>query len=303
MVISRGSDGGSLKCLRHYNTNGICIWCVLDSAGWGEGMAGWRRWWGGIKAPAGRRKSSVPHLIRPQPHTPPPPNMKTFVAVCLLACAAAFPQDLDVVEGSGEPPVGIEARSARLNDIFSDEILRSEFEMSDDGQFQYGFETSDGTVVDAAGENRQIGDGVGAVMRGSYSYKSPEGVDVTVQWVADQDGFRATGPQVPAVPEYVTRLLKSLPAQPQPPVSSVEVIEASAAADEAWSDRSSLSSPWTSFALFSWHIKRQRTNIRETRKFTVFVDLMTRMRSTLSLADMTAYIEPNGTTWKHRSTR
>ena len=143
--------------------------------------------------------------------------MKTFVAVCLLACAAAFPQDL--VEGSGEPPVGVEARSAGLNDIFSDEILRSEFEMSDDGQFQYGFETSDGTVVDAAGENRQIGDGVGAVMRGSYSYKSPEGVDVTVQWEADEFGFRATGPQVPAVPEYVTRLLKSLPAQPQPAVA------------------------------------------------------------------------------------
>ena len=161
--------------------------------------------------------------------------MKTFVAVCLLACAAAFPQDLDLLEGSGGPPVEIAARSSGLDNIYSADILRSEFEMSDDGQFQYGFETSDGTVVDAAGENRQIGDAAGMAMRGSYSYTSPEGIDVTVDWVADEAGFRATGPQVPKVPEYVTQLLKSLPAQPQAAVavSSSNIIEAASLAEEA----------------------------------------------------------------------
>ncbi|KAF0286879.1 Pupal cuticle protein [Amphibalanus amphitrite] len=169
--------------------------------------------------------------------------MKTFVAVCLLACAAAFPQELASIEGSGEPPVEIAARSSSNIDssIFSDDILRSEFEMADDGQFQYGFETRDGIVVDAAGENRQIGEGVGAVMRGSYSYTSPEGIDVTINWEADENGFRASGDQVPAVPEYVTRLLKTLPAEPQAAgavraaeqaVAAVEE-EAAAAADAA----------------------------------------------------------------------
>ena len=154
------------------------------------------------------------------------------MTVCLLACAAAFPQDPELLEGSGDPPVelAVAARSSRLDDAFSDEILRSEFEMSDDGQFQYGFETSDGTAIDAAGGNRQIGDGVGVVMRGSYSYKSPEGVDVIVDWVADQNGFRAVGPQVPEVPEYVRRLLKTLPAAPQP---AVEVGSAEATAADA----------------------------------------------------------------------
>ena len=150
--------------------------------------------------------------------------MKTFVAVCLLACAAAFPQDLNSIEGSGESPFEIETRSSNT-DILSDDVLRSEFEMGDDGQFQYGFETSNGIVVDAAGENRQIGDGVGAVMRGSYSYKSPEGIDVTIDWVADETGFHATGDQVPAVPEYVTRMLKSLPVATQP---AADVVEAEA---------------------------------------------------------------------------
>ena len=165
--------------------------------------------------------------------------MKTLVAVCLLACAAAFPQDPELAEGSGDPPVelAVAARSSRLDSAFSDEILRSEFQMSDDGQFQYGFETSDGTSVDAAGGNRQIGDGVGVVMRGSYSYKSPEGVDVTVDWVADQNGFRAVGPQVPEVPEHVRRLLKTLPAAPQP------VVEVSSAEDAAADAPSAASLP------------------------------------------------------------
>ncbi|KAF0286877.1 Larval cuticle protein 16/17 [Amphibalanus amphitrite] len=111
--------------------------------------------------------------------------------------------------------------------IFSDDILRSEFEMADDGQFQYGFETRDGIVVDAAGENRQIGDGVGAVMRGSYSYTSPEGIDVTINWEADENGFRASGDQVPAVPE---RPVPSGAAEQA--VAAVEE-EAAAAADAA----------------------------------------------------------------------
>ena len=119
--------------------------------------------------------------------------MKTFVAVCLLACAAAFPQDL--VEGSGEPPVEIDTRSLDISD--NAEILRTEFDMDDEGSFQYGFDTSNGITVDAAGENRRIGDGEGVVMRGRYSYKSPEGVDVYVRWFADEEGFQAIGPLVP----------------------------------------------------------------------------------------------------------
>ena len=165
---------------------------------------------------AGHQSPAWSALIR----TPPPLNMKTFVAVCLLACAAAFPQDLDLIEGSGEPPVELAVRSFNSADIEDDNLLRSEFEMGDEGQFQYGYETRDGTAVEAAGENRQIGDGAGVVMRGAYSYTSPEGVEVTVRWEADEAGFRAFGPQVPEVPEHVTRLLKTLEAAQQPAVSA-----------------------------------------------------------------------------------
>ena len=125
-------------------------------------------------------------------------NMKIWVAACLLANVAARPQ------------------SDRDRDA---KILRYDLSMSEDGQFQYDFETSNGIIVDAAGENRQIGDAAGMAMRGSYSYTSPEGIRVNVDWVADEEGFRAFGPQVPAVPDYVKQTLKT-PSE-RPPASPV----------------------------------------------------------------------------------
>ena len=80
-------------------------------------------------------------------------------------------------------------------------ILRMENTMHDDGSFQYGFETTDPIQQDVAGQILQIGDEVGVVMQGSYSYTAEDenGVLQTyrVDWVADQDGFRATGDGIP----------------------------------------------------------------------------------------------------------
>jgi hypothetical protein len=36
------------------------------------------------------------------------------------------------------------------------------------------------------------------VKKGSYSYVSPEGKRVTVNYVADENGFRATGDHIPS---------------------------------------------------------------------------------------------------------
>ncbi|KAF0286880.1 Pupal cuticle protein [Amphibalanus amphitrite] len=139
-------------------------------------------------------------------------TMNALVTACLLAGAAAFPQQ-------------------RTSDRDA-EILRQSFEMGDGGRFRYDFETSNGIVVEAAGENRQIGDAEGMVMRGSYSYTSPEGIDVTIEWLADETGFHAVGDQVPEMPEYVKQLLKTLP-NGTPVTSQIVISSVSAAADSA----------------------------------------------------------------------
>ena|ERR550519_3108256 len=50
-------------------------------------------------------------------------------------------------------------------------------------------------------------------IRGSYSFVTPEGEQVSVQYHADETGFHATGshvPQAPPMPAHVQRLLDHL---------------------------------------------------------------------------------------------
>ena len=67
--------------------------------------------------------------------------------------------------------------------------------------------------MEESGVQKQVGatpEESGTASRGSYSYTSPEGILFTVNWVADENGFRATGnhlPTPPPVPKPVASLL------------------------------------------------------------------------------------------------
>ncbi|KAF0304616.1 Larval cuticle protein LCP-22 [Amphibalanus amphitrite] len=115
--------------------------------------------------------------------------MKLFVVFCLVALAAARPQDF--VDDS---PILQEITYKTLEDAG---ILRMESSMNDDGSFQYGFETTDPIQQDVAGQPKQIGEEIGIVMQGSYSFQTPEGQTITVNWVADENGFQPQGDAIP----------------------------------------------------------------------------------------------------------
>merc|ERR1712071_349408 len=62
------------------------------------------------------------------------------------------------------------------------------------------------------GEQKQIGDKpeeVGTVSRGSYSYEL-EGVTYTVNWVADENGFQASGAHLPVAPPHARSCCQAL---------------------------------------------------------------------------------------------
>ncbi|KAF0311733.1 Larval cuticle protein LCP-22 [Amphibalanus amphitrite] len=103
--------------------------------------------------------------------------MKLVVFFAVLVAAAARPQ------GDGA------------------ELLRYESQQNEDGSFQYNFETSDPILVDSAGQQRQIGDQAGIVMQGSYTFRTPEGQQVTIDWVADEKGFQPRGDAIPVAPQ------------------------------------------------------------------------------------------------------
>jgi hypothetical protein len=64
------------------------------------------------------------------------------------------------------------------------------------------FESEDGVRKEETGKP-QLADptdpekGIVTVMRGSYSYTDPDGRLISVTWVADENGFRATGDHLP----------------------------------------------------------------------------------------------------------
>lgn len=54
------------------------------------------------------------------------------------------------------------------------------------------FETDDGTLVETTCQPKDIDvDQLGNVCRGSFSYISPEGKSINVQWTAHQNGFKS----------------------------------------------------------------------------------------------------------------
>ncbi|XP_046636218.1 endocuticle structural glycoprotein SgAbd-3-like isoform X2 [Daphnia pulicaria] len=131
-----------------------------------------------------------------QPDTPPTCKMKFIVALAFLAVALAAPQ-------ADKKPV---------------EIISSNSEMNADGSYSFAFESEDGTKVSESGSQKQVGpkpEDIGTVSKGSYSYTSPDGVVITVNWVADENGFQATGdhlPTPPPMPEHVVKMLADLKA-------------------------------------------------------------------------------------------
>merc|ERR1711913_219813 len=73
------------------------------------------------------------------------------------------------------------------------------------GDYNFNFSNDDGSSRQESGAP----DGIS----GSYSFITPEGENVSVQYVADETGFHATGshvPQAPPMPPHVQRLLDHL---------------------------------------------------------------------------------------------
>ena len=92
--------------------------------------------------------------------------------------------------------------------------VRSSSDNNEDGSFRWSYENSDGSVAQQDGyiKNPQEPDPEQRiqVIQGSYSYTSPEGVPITVTYVADENGFNAQGdhlPTPPPVPEAIQKAL------------------------------------------------------------------------------------------------
>lgn len=73
------------------------------------------------------------------------------------------------------------------------------------------FATADGIAVEESGFNRRYdAETAGINSRGSFSYTAPDNTPIMVEWVADENGYRATGAHLPVAPELPDHVVKML---------------------------------------------------------------------------------------------
>lgn len=85
-------------------------------------------------------------------------------------------------------------------------------QLKSDGSYQYQFDTTNGIAA------QEVGVG-GHYASGSSAYYAPDGQLITLTYVADENGFHATGDHLPTPPPIPRAILKSLEyIQNHPPV-------------------------------------------------------------------------------------
>ena len=107
-----------------------------------------------------------------------------------LAVAAAAPQD--------SRPIAI--------------VKQSQNHDTEKQEYSFSFEAENGISVSESGVQKQIGEESGTVSQGQFSYPE-DSVRYTITWVADENGFQATGdhlPTPPPTPAHVVKLLADL---------------------------------------------------------------------------------------------
>ncbi|XP_066943595.1 cuticle protein AMP1A-like [Macrobrachium rosenbergii] len=79
-------------------------------------------------------------------------------------------------------------------------ILRDDRDRDDYGRYSLNVETANGIVLQGAGS--PDGPEGAVVASGSFSYTSPDGTPVRLQYVADENGFQPQSDLLPVAPEF-----------------------------------------------------------------------------------------------------
>lgn len=85
-------------------------------------------------------------------------------------------------------------------------ILRLEDNNNGDGVYSYAYETGNGISAQEHGDAR----GEGTKAQGGFSYTSPEGEHVQIQYNAGEEGFQATGSHIPVAPPIPEAIARSI---------------------------------------------------------------------------------------------
>ncbi|XP_034251335.1 uncharacterized protein LOC117651408 [Thrips palmi] len=89
-------------------------------------------------------------------------------------------------------------------------ILSQVQEADPAGPYKLSYSTENGIQVSEQGALANGAEGPAVATQGSYSYTGPDGQVYTVNWIADENGYRASGDHLPVPPPVPAEILKSL---------------------------------------------------------------------------------------------
>ncbi|VVC95672.1 unnamed protein product [Leptidea sinapis] len=123
--------------------------------------------------------------------------MKFLIVLAVVACASA---DVSHIVPSADYQVP---------------IVRSTYEQSPEGNFQYAYETGNGIISQADGVVKNPNsESASLEVKGSVRYTSPDGTPVELTYLADETGFHPSGSHVPQIPELILRAQQYIASQP-----------------------------------------------------------------------------------------
>ncbi|XP_061401383.1 cuticular protein 47Eg-like [Musca vetustissima] len=96
-------------------------------------------------------------------------------------------------------------------------VIRSDAEVNVDS-FKYAYEFDNS--IKAQQEGKLAGEDTW-IVNGQYSYTSPEGEQVSLQYTADENGFHVDAanpllPTPPPIPDYILKAIEYIKAHPNP---------------------------------------------------------------------------------------
>ncbi|XP_064543212.1 larval cuticle protein 65Ag1-like [Drosophila montana] len=78
-------------------------------------------------------------------------------------------------------------------------VLRQESDVSPTG-FKNALQLDDGTVSEAQGDLKQIGEEQAVVVKGSFSFVADDGQTYSINYIADENGYQPQGAHLPVAP-------------------------------------------------------------------------------------------------------
>ncbi|XP_011312002.1 endocuticle structural glycoprotein SgAbd-8 [Fopius arisanus] len=86
-----------------------------------------------------------------------------------------------------------------------------------DGSYKWSWESANGIKAEEEGSLSGQGDDAALQVRGSSSYKSTDGQDISLKYTANEEGFKPEGahlPTPPPIPELIKKALEWIEAHP-----------------------------------------------------------------------------------------